>query len=795
MKSLRSDVRFAVRSLVKARGFSIAVIAILALAIALETSVVAVVNAYLVRALPYPESDRLYNVSYARPEDPTVQGLAKLDWRSLDDIIEHPIAWDLDVFYLIGGDHAEAARGGWVTQDFMQGFGIQPLIGRAFVAEEFAPGSPQVVLISHRLWQSRFGGDSTVLGRAFDAYVSDRPNDPERFTIVGVLAANFWHLNPYTDVLTPLRGAETYPYIVKLRAGVPPALAAQRITQLALGGGVVLPPNRPVELESMHARLASRVKPILTAIAASVSLVLLIACANVAFLVLIRGIRRQKEVAMRLALGASQRHIARMLVTEAMLLVGVAAVVGTGLAWLVTRQLAGPVAQQLGRPAPGGDAAVSIDWGVGAVIVAVAVVIALALTFAPMLVSWRQSLYGILRRGKQGGHEGSRGRRTRFALITLEVAGSLALLSGCGLMIRTVSRMLDTDLGMQPAGVMTSTLAIRDRTYPDAQSRAAFYERLLGTLESTPGVTAAALSYPSPLAELPPRPVRPDAGPEMRTGIFSVTPRWFDALSIPLVQGRLFSVADRSGSERVALVSESAARRLWPNGSALGHTLHLEAWEDTVAVSRTVVGIVRDVRHSPTDDEPADVYIPYLQDPIRFSRIVMRASGSSVSLLDQLRRITKEIDPEATVAVVQPLSVDLSAQMSRPRFLATTFAAFGVFATVLTLLGVYGVIAYAVKQREHEVAVRMAVGADPTSIVRLFVSDGAVILAAGIVLGLLGAFAIGRLLQAQLFGVEQLDPAALTVAVLTLSIACFAAIWWPARRATRTDPVVTLREE
>jgi putative ABC transport system permease protein len=794
MKWLRSDVRLAARSLLKARGFSIAVVVILALAIALETAVMAVVNAYVIRALPYPESERLFQVTYSGPDDPSVENLETLNWTSLSDVIEYPIAWDLDVFYLTGGDHSERAPGAWVTPGFMNGLGIRPTIGRTFTPQEYQAGAPQVVLISHSLWQSRFGGDSAVLGRSFEAFVSDRPNDPERFTIVGILAPNFWHLNPYTQVLTPLR-AQTYPYIVKLRADVPPSLAAQRITQLVEAGGIKLRANRSVELQSVQQQLANRVKPILLAIAAAVSLVLLIACANVAFLVLIRGVRRQKEVALRLALGASQRHIARLLVTEALLLVVVAAALGTGLAWLATRQLAEVVSQQLGRPAPGGVSAVSIDFGVGAAIVAIAVFIAAALTFAPMMVAWRQSLFAVLRRGKQSGHDGTRARRTRFSLITLEVAASLALLSGCGLMIRTVTRMLDVDLGMRTTGVLTATLAIRDRTYPDAETRASFYDRLLGRLQATPRVTHAALSYPPPLAELNPRPVRPDDAAAVRTGIVGVTPGYFAALSIPLVQGRLFTSTDRSGSEPVAVVSETAARRLWPNGNPIGRTVQLEAPDDTNAISRTVVGIVRDVRHSPTDELPADVYVPYLQTPGRFSRIVMQASGSSVSWLEQIRRITREIDPEATVSVVQPLSADVSAQMARSRFLASTLAAFGAFALVLTLLGVYGVIAYSVKQREHEVAVRIAVGADPNAIVRLFLSDGAVILTAGTLLGLLGAVGIGRLLQTQLFGVGQLDPTALGGAAITLGAACLAAVWWPARRATGTNPVVALREE
>jgi putative ABC transport system permease protein len=242
MESLWDDVRVAVRSLLKARGYTVSAVLTLAFGLALAIVVLSVVNAYLVRSLPYPASDRLYSVTYAQPGERQPSDMETLDWASLADVVEHPIAWDLDVFYMMGGDGAfsERAPGAWVTPGFMNGLGIRPAFGRAFTSNEFLPGAPQAALISHDLWMRRFGGDSAVIGRRFDAYVSDRPRDPEIFTIVGVLPAGFWHLNPYTQLLTPLR-ASTYPYIVRLRQDVPPAVAEDRITALVRGTRTDIP--------------------------------------------------------------------------------------------------------------------------------------------------------------------------------------------------------------------------------------------------------------------------------------------------------------------------------------------------------------------------------------------------------------------------------------------------------------------------------------------------------------------------------------------------------------------------
>jgi putative ABC transport system permease protein len=796
---LWGDLRIALRSLSKTHGFTGSAITTLGLAIALEVTVIAVVNAYLVRSLPYPAADRLYSVGYARPGDVYPEGLANLDWAEVSGVVEHLVSWDLDVFYLIGGDHPEPAPGAWVTPGFMRGLGIRPAFGRSFAAEEFEPGTPQVALISHSLWVNRFGSDSAVLGRPFEAYVSDRPDDPELFTIVGVLPPDFWHLNRYTEVLTPLR-APSYPYLVRLRERVPPPVAERRIAELVRTGPTAITPGWRLELRPVHREYASRVKPMLVAISVAVSLVLVIAGTNVAILILLRALRRQKEVAVRLALGAGRARLAGMLVTESLLLAAGGSVVGTGLALLATTRLTPVIEAPLGRTVPGGAGAVSLDLTVLAAIVVLTLAIGVAMALAPLVITSRQSVFATMRRGRRGGLESARGRRTRFALVAVEVAGSLALLVGSGLMVRTVIRMVDIDLGMDATGIVAANLALRERSYPNNESQAAFYQRLLAALAQTPGVTSVALAFPPPLAELRPQQIArgDDAGGGQPAGVFAVSPDFFLALGVPLVAGRAFVATDQAASEPVAILSDAAVRRLWPGGTAIGKTIRIlerDAEIGDTGVRRTVVGVVGNVRHSPTDEETADVYLPLFQRPSRFARLLLRATGGPEPWLPRLRSVVKEIDPEVAVSAVRMFDDYVAEQLARPRLLASLFVGFGLFATALALMGVYGVMAYAVEQREHEVAVRMAVGADRGAIIRLFASEGGAVLLVGIVAGGFGAVAIGRVLEAQLYGVRAVDLATLVAASLGLAVACGAAIWWPARRASGIDPAVALREE
>ncbi len=726
-----TDFRLAVRTLAKARGFTIVAIVTLALGIALNTSVLAVVNAYLLKTLPYPGAGRLYNIVYAPPGQPRPQGLEALPWDRLGDVIEHGIAWDLDMFYLMGGEHPESAPGAWVTPGFMDGLGIRPAIGRSFSRQDYQAGSPQVALISHSLWRKRYGGDQQILGQRFQAYVSDRPDEAEEFTIIGVMPEHFWHVNPYTEVLAPLR-AVSYPYMARLRPGIPPTAAEGILAKFIREGAVQVPENWKPQLRSTHDVYVASVRPLLAAVTGAAGLVLLIACVNVAFLMMIRAARRQKEIAVRMALGAGRTRVARMLIVEALVLASAATAAGVGLSALLIQWVAPIVQRQLGRPAPGGAAAISIDASVLGIAGAFGLITTVLFAMAPLALSWRTGLAEAMHHGRRSGMEGRGNRRLRAGLIVLEIAGSLSLLAGCGLMIRTVMGILEVDLGYKAQNVLTGNTGLRQRSYPDAAAQAAFYNSLMPRLARIPGVVSAG-SATSLVLHQPRRiPVKADiAGRQvaMETAVLSVTPEYFSAVGIPVIAGRPFRETDLFGGEPVALVSEALARRLWGSESSIGSRIQSSGqW-------RTVVGVVRDVRQSHSDDDPSDLYLPMSQSPGRFAWLYVRTAGPPASWLRPVLDTLKEVDSSIALNRPNALSEILDEQISRPLFLAGLLAAFAALAVMLALLGVYGVIAYGVSQREHEIAVRMALGADASSVTGLFLRQGAWLLAFGITAG------------------------------------------------------------
>ena len=800
MTTFVHDVRVAARSMVGARGFAVTAVLTLALGMALCIVAVAVMKAYLFQELPYPAAGRLYSVSYGVPGQPQPREMEGLDWASLGDVIEHPVAWDLDMFYLLGGEYTESIPGAWVTEGFVHGLGIQPSLGRGFDREAFATGSPNVVLISHRLWTNRFAARPDVIGQTFTAYVSDRPQEAERFTIIGVMPAGFWHINTYTDILAPLR-APSYPYMVRLRDGVTTEVAAARVASLVRAGARDVPANWSPTLVSTHEQYVARTVPMLWTVSAAAALVLLAACANVAALLLVRAVRRQKEVAVRVALGAGRGAIARMLLAEALVL-GVAA---TSLALLTSGLILGSLApaiqQQLGRTAPGGAAAFAIDGRTLAFAIGLGLLTAVICTLAPLVTSTRPGLLHGMQSGGRAVTEGPRSRRIRGTLIAVEIAVSLTLLVGSTLMLRTVVALLRTDLGFSAERVLMASITLRQNRYPDAATRLAAFARMEAQVGAVPGVEAVGLTTAWPVQQ--PRILTVEtAGAAGRTsaqsGLHRVNDGYFATLRLGLASGRFVRSDDRAGTEPVVVVSETLARRLWPAGDAVGRRLVVPEEQERgqpVPLERTVVGVVRDVRQGPSDVELADAYVPLAQSPGRFTFVLTRTAGDPLNWLTPFRSAFRDIDPEMSVQTARPLQQVVDELVVRPRFLASLLGAFAVIAALLALVGVYSVIAYAVRQREREIAVRMALGADPSRLTRLFVRQGSLILLAGLTMGVVGALAAGRVIETQLYGVTPRDPVAIAVAVAAFGCAGVFAIWWPSRRAASTDPAIALRSE
>jgi putative ABC transport system permease protein len=796
------DLRHAAKALRRSRSFLVVALGTLSAGLALCVAVMVVVNAYLVRGLPYPEADRLHWVRFTQPSGPLFDGLERLDWSRLDDVFEHPISWDLDMFSLRGAPYPEAVQGTWVTPGYIEGFGIRPAQGRGFQPADYQPGGAQVALISHRLWQTRFDGAADVVGRRLDVYVSDRPGEPQILTVIGVLPADLWHLNAFTEILAPLR-ASSYPYMARLRRGVSPAAAVDRIRAFVAGSDLTLPDGWRVELASAHDSYVQTIRPLLLSLATATALVLLIACANVAVLFTLRATSRTREVALRKALGASARRVSIGLASEAALLGFAATVIGLLAAHLLLGATAPILERYLGRSAPGGAGALAIDGrtAVGGLLAGAAVT--LMCCVAQLWAAGRASLALALGGAAKGATAAPAQRRAHGALIAVEVAVCLTLLAGASLTIRSSLRMLGVEMGLDTTDVRVGRFNLDQRVYPDAASRIAFYDRALADMAALPGARGVAITNSWPLQSALSRDVGRDELPRSlstRAAVVAVSDAYFETVGIAREDGRAFTAADRAGAERVAVVSRTLAARLWPGRRAIGERLLIGPVSASTAPSAAppipvaVVGVVEDVRHTHTDDDLADVYVPMLQHPSAAAFLYVRASGDPAALERGLRDALARIDPDLALAVPRPLGDLLDQQRAGTRLLTSLLVVFAGFAAILALVGIHGVIAFAVRQRGREIAVRIAIGATRADVTRLFLRHGAVVLALGLALGVGGAMLLARVLQSQLFGVDATDPISMTWIAVAFAACGLAAMAWPARRAAMTDPASALKD-
>ncbi len=796
------------RRLARRPGLTLTAVAVLALGIGANVAIFSVVRAVLLRPLPFPEPERLVELATHTSDGlSTVSPPDFVDLRDQVDAFGDLAAVNSGGFTLSGGNApAELVGGAQVTGGFFRVMGISPELGRPFRDAELEPGATPVVILGHGLWRRRFGADPGVVGRRIE--VDGAPAE-----VVGVMPAGFafpdqsemWAPQAFDEHdLTTQRGAHYLRVYGRLAPGA--TLAAARAQAGAVADRLAAAHPRTNDGESvavtgLREALVGSYRPALWMLLGAAALVLLIACANVANLLLARALERRQELALRSALGAAPARMVREVLSESLALAALGGAAALAVAFSVTGALAS---------APGLD----IPRLETARVDGPALLFALGLTLATALVAGAvpafrltagRRLYASLAAG--GRTTGDRAsHRLRDALVVSEAALAVVLLFGAGLLGRSFWKLQQVDPGFDPRGVLGFNLSLSDAAYPEAGQRSAFLDELLGRLAARPGVTRAGAVFGLPLSgmsyvisveRLDGAPAYDQPGTEPYVQVRVVTPEYFRTLGIPLAAGRAFTGADRRGSAPVALVNRAAARLLWPGEPAVGHTLEVGS---TLGVSARraggeVVGVVGDVHHDSLAAEPVpELYVPFAQFPMDFFTVVVKTDGDPAALAQDARRVVAALDPSLALFQVRTMEERLAASLARNRLYALLLGLFAATALALSAVGLYGVLAYVVGQRRREVGIRMALGASRRRVLALVLGRGVALAAGGLLAGGLAALAAGRLLHAWLFHLDAHDPLTLAVTVALLLATALAAGVAPARRATRVDPVETLRE-
>ncbi|HEX8144776.1 MAG TPA: ABC transporter permease [Pyrinomonadaceae bacterium] len=811
MRTVLQDVRYGFRMLAKRPGFTVVAVLALALGIGANTAIFSVVNAVLLRPLSFKEPERLVAVwetnAQAEGEARTRNEVALgnfLDWRAQNRVFEQLGALVYASANLSGVAEPERVQGAVVTTNLFQLLGAQPLMGRAFLPEEEQVTSPRAVIISHGLWQRRFGADPALLGKTLTL-------NGNQTTVVGIMPPGFQLQFPTSmqvDMWLPLRidpkdaGRKAhYLYVLgRLKQGVSMAQAQAGMNAIVGQLQEQYPEtnaDRGANLVSLHKQLVGNVEPYLYVLFGAVGFVLLIACANVANLLLARVNARHKEVAIRIALGAGRWRLVRQLLTESLMLAAIGGLLGLLVAyWGVDLlvALSPPDVPRLGE--------IGLHGPVFAWTLLVSLLTGLLFGIAPALQASKPDLNEALKESGGRSTGGTGHSRLRNLLVVSEIALALVLLVGAGLLIRSFMRLQQVSPGFEPKNLLTLNISLPRQKYREEQQANLFFEQLFQRIGAVPGVEAVGGIDPLPLSDsnettgilLESQPaLAPADRPEV--GSRTITPGYFQTLRIPVLKGRPFTGQDREDAPRTVIINDALARRFWPNEEPIGKRLGFED-DEGKQEWREIVGVVGDVKHERLDAEAKpEVYLPYSQSPRNFMTLVVRTSSEPAGMIGAIRDQVLALDRDQPVFGIRTMEQRLSKSVAQSRFVMMLLAVFSGLALVLAAVGVYGVMAYSVTQRTHEIGIRMALGAQTGDVLRMVVGQGMTLACVGVAIGLLAAFALRRVMSGLLYGVGATDPVTFIGVSLLLAGVAFVACLIPARRAARVDPMVALRYE
>jgi len=807
MGGFLNDVRYSIRMMLKNRGVTFIAVFALALGIGANTSIFSVVNAVLLRPLPYEKPEQLVQIWGTQPQlDKAPTSPASfLDWRAQNKVFEGMAAYTSRSFNLTGGDAPERIISSRVSSDLFQLLGVRPALGRSFLVEEDQPGSNQVVVISHGLWRRRFGADPNIAGKTIAL------ND-QKFTVVGVMPSGFSFPGARTELWTPIafshaerktRDTNFISVVARLKPGVTLAGAQAEMDGIARQQRQQYPEQYEgigVKLISLNEQIVGNVQQVLFVLLGVVGFVLLIACANVANLLLARAAARQKEIAIRNALGASRMRVVRQLLTESLLLALLGGAFGFLLAWWGLDLLVALKPANIPRLTQ-----IGIDRWVFAFTFLLSLLTGLIFGLIPAWQTSNANVNDTLKESGRSATGGGNRQRVRNLLVVSEVALSLVLLVGAGLMIKSFVRLLEVDPGFDPDNVLTMSLALPVSKYAGGEQQAAFFQQTLERIKSLPGVQFAGVTTDLPLYggsstgfEVEGRAPSAPGGKPL-TDYHSISPDYFRALGIRLVKGRQFTERDTKDAPGVVVINETLAKQFFGAEDPIGRRLGLSGPTDW----REIVGVVDDVRNYGLDaDVKPEAYMPYLQNAPGYlagtssgMSLVVRAASDPSGLTAAIRSSVQAVDKDQPVYNIQTMEQFLAESIAQRRFNVLLLSVFAALALILAAVGIYGVMSYSVTQRTHEIGIRMALGAQGRDVLRLVVGQGLVLCLIGVGVGLLAAFVLTRFLASLLYGVSAIDFATYTAVSLLITVVAFLASYIPARRAARIDPMIALRYE